>query len=515
MKIREFSSNLRSLKPAARLARLMASFALLFVVACDTNTAVLTEPAQAVEPEPVISRDFVAEVENSLRTPVSVDEESMQPMALDSRMDHYGVPGVSIAVINEGKIEWARGYGVQEVGSSTPVKASTVFQAASISKPVSAVAALKLVESGTLTLDEDVNQRLASWKIPDNEFTTDEKVSLRHIVSHGAGFTIHGFPGYAAGTEIPTVPQVLDGVEPANTEAVLVDTIPGQQWRYSGGGYTVMQLMLEDIAGQSFADILSEQVLQPFGMRNSTFEQPLPQSLVNTAASGHKQDGTVLPGKYHTYPELAAAGLWTTPSDLARVAINVQQSFHSGSATGLSADMTREMLTVQQGTYGLGFDLGGEGPTLSFSHGGGNEGFRCFLLAFAETGQGVAIMTNSDNGGNLYPEIIRAVAHVYDWPDYQQKRKQVLQMDPESLAKYTGKYELQGMPMTATVTTGTGTGSLVFEVPGAMPPLAVYPESETAFFTLAGMELEFTLDAAGEVIDVLIMGNMKAVKIEE
>ena len=346
-----------------------------------------------------------------------LDSKQPRKAKLADRMQHHNTPGVSVAVIHEGKIEWSRGYGVLEAGGLAPVTAGALFQAASISKPVAAMAALRMVQEGRLDLDEDVNRRLKSWKAPENEFTQEEKVTLRRILSHSAGLTVHGFRGYAAGEEVPTLVQLLDGRPPANSRPVRVDVIPGMKSSYSGGGFSVMQLLMMDIAGRRFPEIMRETVLEKLGMRHSTYEQPLPRGLRSSAAAGHRANGEVVRGKWHTYPEMAAAGLWTTPSDLARFAIELRKSYAGESGKILSKEMARRMLRRQKGDRGLGVVITGEGAAARFSHGGGNEGYRCYLAACVETGDGAVVMTNSDRGDGLMMEIIRGIAAEYGWPD--------------------------------------------------------------------------------------------------
>ena len=229
------------------------------------------------------------------------------------------VAGLSLAIIQDGKIVKARGYGVTERSGDSPVTTATLFQAGSISKSVSALGALRLVEQSKLALDEDVNARLVTWKVPVNEFTKEKKVTLRGLLSHTAGLTVHGFPGYATDDPVPTVVQILDGAKPANTKPIRVDFVPGSQWRYSGGGYTVMQQMIVDVTGAPFPRFMREAVLGPLAMKDSTFEQPLPAGTAKQTASGHVGDRSPVKGRWHIYPEMAAAGLWTTPSDLVRL----------------------------------------------------------------------------------------------------------------------------------------------------------------------------------------------------
>lgn len=310
---------------------------------------------------------------------------------------------VGVAVINDWKVEWARGYGA--------ATKDTLFQAASISKPVTALAMMRLVEEGKLDLDQDVNEKLAGWKVRDNEFTKKEKVTLRRLLSHSAGLTVHGFPGYPPGEPLPSLVQVLDGKDPANTDPVRVDQAPGSQWRYSGGGYCVIQQLLVDVTGEAFEEFMRKTVLSPLGMKDSTYRQPLPEKLRNRAATGLRITGIPVQGKWHTYPEMAAAGLWTTPGDLALFVVELLKP-----GRVLAKETARQMLTVAKGGYGLGISVQGKGESLLISHGGNNAGFSCFLLGFTRTGQGAVVMTNSDAGNPLIQEILQQLAKEYAWP---------------------------------------------------------------------------------------------------
>ena len=329
----------------------------------------------------------IQRIESGLLTAVVIKGQ-IAPMDLSARMAYYGVPGVSIAVISDGKLAWAKGYGVLEAGVTRPVTPETRFQAASISKPVTAMAALALVQRGTLDLDDDVNLTLTSWRVPDNDFTKSEKVTLRRLLNHSAGLSRDEVGSYMAGEALPTLMQALDGHEPAKLPPLRVETVPGGHWRYSGGGYSVIQQMMIDSTGKSFPELLQELVLDRVGMTNSAFSQPLRKDWEGIAASGHDANGQPLKRRWHTFPEMAAAGLWTTPSDLAQFAIEVQQSLQGKSSRVLSSAMTKLMLTKQLGGYGLGVWLGGAEKVTSFSHAGSNEGFTCILAASLKAGQG-------------------------------------------------------------------------------------------------------------------------------
>lgn len=267
-----------------------------------------------------------------------ISEEAMERL-----MDRYHVPGVSVAVVHQGKIDWAKGYGVLEYGRKDRVDTTTLFQAASISKPVSAVAALRMVDRGELTLDEDVNQRLRSWKVPENQFTKVQRVTLRRLLSHSAGLTMHGVPEYSADVQLPTLVQILDGTGAIPNEPVRVTAEPGSRYRYSGGGYIILQVLMSDVSGRPFKELVQEYVLTPAGMRSSTFAQPLPKELSSRAAVGHLINGKPLGGRWHTLPELATGGLWTTPTDLALFAIELRKSYLGTSHVLLSRHRAGEM----------------------------------------------------------------------------------------------------------------------------------------------------------------------------
>jgi CubicO group peptidase (beta-lactamase class C family)/predicted transcriptional regulator YdeE len=335
-------------------------------------------------------------------------------LSLAELMRLYNIPGLSVAIIENYKVVDAKGYGVIEAGSSTPVTTHTLYQAGSISKPVAATGALSLVEKGYLSLNEDVNAKLKTWKVPENDFTKTEKVTLRRIMSHTAGLTVHGFPGYDVDDSRPTLVQVLDGEKPANTAAVHVDTVPGTQWRYSGGGVTIEQLLMMDVTGKQFPTLMRELVLDKIGMSDSSYEQPLPAARAAMTAGGTATDGTEIHGRWHIYPEMAAAGLWTTPTDLAKFAIEIALSKQGKSNRILSQKMTREMLTPVMNDVGLGFFLDKDNPG-QFGHGGDDDGFEALLTMNAETGNGIAVMANSNNGIALANHIIEGVVKEYGW----------------------------------------------------------------------------------------------------
>jgi CubicO group peptidase (beta-lactamase class C family) len=435
----------------------------------------------------------IQRIQDGLRPAVLVKGEAGQTSKLIDRMAALHVPGVSIAVIHNGQIEWARGFGVTKIGGS-PVTSDTLFQAASISKPVTAVAVLRLVQSGKLDLDADVNRYLKTWKVPENDFTAKTKVTLRELLTHTAGMTVHGFPGYASAEKLPTVTQVLNGEKPANTSAIRVDTTPGTIFRYSGGGYVIVQQLLEDVTGKPFPKLMQEMVLGPMGMTHSTYEQPLPAARLSEAAMPYHQDGQPVAGGPHTYPEMAPAGLWTTPSDLARYALEVQRSLAGKSERVLSAATARQMLTPGMNHWGLGPGTGGAQEHAYFTHGGANEGFRCNFIAY-ENGDGAFIMTNSDNGGDIAEEILRAIAFEYKWPDYQPVERVLAKVDTKLLDGYVGRYSLQAAPMI--VETVTREGDQLYVQLTGQDKLEMFPSSDHDFF-LKDVDAQLTFEAGAD-----------------
>ena len=393
--------------------------------------------AQPGGPAPVDAR--MDAVLAALQPPAQVAGRSHAGQPLAEMMRHYRVPAVSIAYVEDGRIVWVRAFGAADVAARRAATPTTMFQAASISKPVAATAALALVERGRLQLDAPVNPMLASWDVPDNELTRDAPVTLRHLLTHTAGLTVHGFPGYDRTAALPTLLQILDGLPPSNTPAVRVDQRPGSAWRYSGGGYTVLQQLMSDVAGRPFPELMNRLVLRPARMRNSRFG-PLDPARARTAASGYRSDGAAIAAGHMVHPELAAAGLWSTPSDLARWALAVTAAYHGRSSRPISPASARAMLTSGQGNWGLGLPVDREGEWLRFSHGGSNQGFRANLVFFPRRREGIVVMTNSDNGHLLFTAIIQAVGRSRGWPDSAPHLVNAVAVPASALADAVGRY---------------------------------------------------------------------------
>lgn len=383
----------------------------------------------------------INEIENGLLPAFLVKGDSIEKFNLEERMEHYKVPGVSIAVIENGKIKWAKGYGYANTETGTKVDANTLFQAGSISKPLAALSALKLFENNSIDLNRDVNYYLKDWQIPENKFTETEKVTLERLLTHTAGMTVHGFPGYQQTDSFPEIIDVLNGN--GNTVKVEIDTIPGSIWRYSGGGYTVMEKVVEDVSGLSLDDYMSKNILLPIGMNNSTYQQPISKKFQNNISAAYDDNGKLIKGLWNNYPEQAAAGLWTTPSDLAMYCIEIQDIVQGKKEGVLTKETVDKMLSKHKNDWGLGPSLQNEKDSLIFGHGGKNAGFTNEMKAYAYQGNAVIVMTNADNGGGLIGEILRAVSNYYSWSISNQKFVKATKLSTDILIKYVGRYQLE------------------------------------------------------------------------
>jgi len=453
---------------------LICFLALLSACATDSNQNTLEE---------------INQIENNLVLNIQIKGDSVQKMNIYNRMEHYNVPGVSIAVIENGTLKWAKGYGYANTKDSTKVDTETMFQAGSISKPVAALSALKLAQEGKVDLNVDVNQYLTGWKVPENEFTKDEKITLERLLTHTAGMTVHGFPGYRQTDSFPEITDVLNGN--GNTSKIFVDTTPGSIWRYSGGGYTVAEKVVEDVSGLSLEDYMNQHILAPLGMLNSTYEQPISEKYQQNISAAYYGNGALIEGLWHNYPEQAAAGLWTTPSDLAKYCIEVQEILKGKTDGILSKETIENMLTKRKNDWGLGPSLNGEKDSLIFGHGGKNAGFTNNMSAYAHLGHGVIVMTNADNGGRLAREIELGIYEYYNWPIGQPNIIEVIDLTEEQLNQYVGKYALKVQDLV--VEMKLVDGYLRSQTP--LGYLKLLPMTETKFLDIESVTvIEFTVD---------------------
>lgn len=453
-------------------------------------SAPLVPPAPAV---PLSTR--ILHVETGLLSPVRVTNRPVERMDLQTEMQNHQVPAVSIAVIHDGHLEWAKAYGVLSPGGAGATT-ETLFQAASISKSVTTMAALQLVEAGKLALDAPIGSELKTWTLPPGKASESNPVTLRKLLSHTAGTNVHGFAGYGAGSAVPTLTQVLEGVKPANSPAVVVDQVPGESFRYSGGGFCVVQRAILDATGVSFPAFLDHTVLKPLGMSHSTFEQPLPPTLRSHAALPVDGQGKPIAGGPHIYPEMAAAGLWTTPTDLAKWLIEMQKSLVGDANHVLSPAMTRTMLTPVRGRYGLGVEVSSVEGVLRFSHGGSNAGYRAQYFADS-LGNGVVIMTSSDGGGILIGELLRGLAAEYGWSGFGQTERTAADIPFADQRAYLGTFASSD-GFRFTVSDGADRLLIRFS-DGTVGPFL--PSGEQSFFAVRStLQARFDSPGGGELI---------------
>ena len=399
---------------------------------------VLFLPALAAFPQPNEVQQKIREVEAHLSGWVHTQYD--RDWTIAERMAHYRLKGVSIAVINNSKVEWARGYGWADSSEGRPVTAATLFQAASISKSLNGVGVMRLVQDGLLDLNADVNQYLKGWKFRYDSVSKGKKITMAELLSHTAGLTVHGFPGYDIKDSIPSIEQILDGQRPANSPRVQSMSEPGLRSVYSGGGITLSQLAVMNITGLPYDQYMRDSILRPMGMTTSSYTQPPASKQQKVLASGYHANGVPIHGKYHIYPEQAAAGLWTNPTDLGHYIIATQQALEGKTGGVLSPAITKMRLTPYiDSNAALGVFIQQRGDNTYFSHGGANEGFRCQYYGSLHGGRGVVVMVNSDNGA-IMDEIINSVATVYKWEGFY---KPVIKTEidaPAPLEQYAGQY---------------------------------------------------------------------------
>ena len=383
-------------------------------LAC-TNKAPTTRESNPVDNSEISISDAQRQIEQGGIN--SFEHNGLSRSTISNLMEEFGVPGVSVAVIHNFKIHWAKAYGISDTETGQITDTATMFQAASISKAVTAMGVLRAVQDGLFDLDDDINDILRSWTLDGKDFTRFRAVTPRHLTSHtsglGDGF---GFPGYDPNQPLPTTVQILEGHELSNVGKVFMEREPMTFYEYSGGGVTVMELALSDAHKRSFVDVMQERVLNPIGMTRSSYVQPISPAHDRNAARAHDKKGDSAGPKWHVYPEHAAAGLWTTPTDLARFVIEVQLSARGESNLILSQSLVHEMLNpVGVGPYAVGFSVSKNGEGWYFSHSGSNWGFRALLLAHKVKGYGLVIMTNADQGSSVLQELSRRIQHTYNW----------------------------------------------------------------------------------------------------
>ena len=416
--------------------------------------------------------------------PVNPVEGEAVSWSMADRMAHYNVPAVSVAVIRGGELAEAEGFGEITPGGPSAA-AQTIYAGASISKPLAAILALQLVEAGKADLDRPVNEFLSAWKIPENAFTRAVPVTLRHLLSHRAGTTVHGFGAFPQDRPAPGLLDILTGAPPSPTPAVEVDKTPGGSVRYSGGGTQIVQLLIEELSGRDFASLAQEKIFTPLAMAHTTFSQPLPEALRPLAAPGHHADGRVVDGRFTYTPQLAAGGVYTSAPDYARFMIECRKAWLGETNILLGQGLARQMMESQGGgQFGLGWEVSGTGPSLRFGHGGSNEGYQCNTVLNLEQGWGGVVLTNSLSGLMLYYEILNGMAATFDWQGYLPPPRRIRTLSADERARHVGRFRIVSGIDAPHIDIWDENDQLHSHVQGLiLPPRPIYMDAGGRFFS--------------------------------
>jgi CubicO group peptidase (beta-lactamase class C family) len=445
----------------------------------------------------------IKQVENNLVETIQIAGEA--PKSITERMAHYKVHGMSVAVIQNHHIVWAKGYGWADDSLKIPVTTQTLFQAASISKSLNAVGVLKLVQDKKLDLYADINTYLTSWKFPYDSLAKGKKISVANLLSHTGGLTVHGFGGYEQGAPIPTVVQILNGQKPANSDPIRSMYEPGLKSEYSGGGITISQMVVMDVTHEPYDTYMKKNVLDPLGMTGSTYSSPPQNVKASLLATAYDPNGKQLKGKYHIYPEQAAASLWTNPTDLAKYIIETQLAYEGKSAKVLNQESTRLRLTPYiDKSAALGVFITGPDSSKYFEHGGANEGFRSQYYGSLTGGNGLVVMVNSDNG-EIMQEVVNSIAKVYNFKGlYLSTVKNSVSVDDKTLDTYTGEYELKP----GFIITISKDGNQLYAKAAGPSKFAIYPEAKNKFFTKNfPSDIEFISGDDGKIASATLYQN--------
>jgi CubicO group peptidase (beta-lactamase class C family) len=451
-------------------------------------------------------------LQTGLAERIRISGQEVDFRSLKQRQADYKVPGVSVAFMRNGQLAWTLQSGVKDVTTNLPLDENTVFQAGSISKPAFATVLMKYRQDNALDLDAEVNKLLTSWQLPQHEWTGQEEVSLRRLLSHTAGTTVHGFPGYAAGKVVPSLQQVLDGAEPANTAAVTVDIQPGSRMRYSGGGTTLAQLTLQDVSGEQLPSMAERLLFTPLGMTRSSFKQPIFPDLTDNMATPYSGDGTPVRGGAHTYATHAAAGMWSTPTDMLNMASALRSAYLGSQTDWISKATAVDILTTNTPTnkkpnVGIGFfiNMSDEGETLGFGHGGADEGFMSQLYLELDSGNGYAIMTNGNNGTQLINELEIRIKEALDVGYAKPEIKTIVDINKNKLQEYLGNYAVKKPVKIGVMLEAAENGFLLTASPYVENEMHWY-QGKGEFFALDGSKVTFDRDESG-VITTLITNN--------
>jgi CubicO group peptidase (beta-lactamase class C family) len=425
------------------MKRLFLQFFLLLVISSCANQAIDSKKAQTTA-KGCINQEHAAELkaqlESGIRGKVKFIGEAEKLNSVSDKMSAYAIPAMSLAVIRGGQIEWSETYQNAEVGENQKLDCTSLFQAASLSKPVTFMAALRMHAAGEIDLDKNIEDYLKSFQLPQGKQTAERPVTFRNIFSHTSGINAGGYQGYNRDLNMPSDPDILMGNDGVNSPAIEVVWEPNETLAYSGGGYTLAELALQDIYGASFSEIMNKWILKPAKMENSEFTQPLPASDSNRVAKGHTQSGEVLEGGWRNHPEQAAAGLWSNATDLAKFMTAIYNAYQ-GKPSIFSQSDIESMIKDERDSHVYGFIVNRTEDDLAITHYGGNAGYRTAMTISLTTGNGLVYLINSDNGGNLGNELLLSAAQVYGWKHFPQTQAERKEIDTQTLKALVGAYK--------------------------------------------------------------------------
>lgn len=451
--------------------------------------------------------DRFQQVSESLRG--DLIEEGAPLWSLSDRMKAQKTPAVSIAVVDNFALAGAESYGLVAANDKQQATVDTRFQAASISKLVNAVGVMRLVEEGKIDLDQNINELLTSWQLPPAKAYPDAVITTRMILAHIAGLSAHGFGGYASADKMPSLTAILNKGKGVNSDAVRIIKEPGKAFKYSGGGTTIIQLLIQDVTGQAYEDYIQAAVFQPLGMSQS-FYSVNQQGKESQLATAHLYNGKPLKNNYQHYPESAAAGVWTTPSDLAKLMVDLMLTMRGDEGHLLHPATVKEMMTppLEGENNALGVFVQQKGEQFYFDHSGSNEGFKAQFIGNTKTGEGAIVMTNGERY-QLVTEVVNAVATAYEWEEWFSPESTIpkdIELDEAQWKTYTGSYQAE-TDNTVVLDISVKKGKLIASRPKAFS-LQLIPISKTKYLAKGAnpsVTVEFMPDGTMQVKQGAIM----------
>jgi CubicO group peptidase (beta-lactamase class C family) len=411
-------------------------FTISILFSCEKNKE--NNLKKTIQNPAIIHRENVL---NNLK-PFYYLNDQVVKQSVENLMKKYKVPGLRIVFVDKGKFSWSKSYGYANLADSIKVNEKTVFTGASLGKPITTIAALKLVELGVLDLDEDVNEKLKGWKVPINEFTKKEKVTLRRLIGHTSGFNRYYGPNYMPYETLPTIEQTLRGEKPSKHPAAKLVAVPGEKYVYSNPGYLILEKLIEDVTNKKFENVIDELVFKPSEMKTSSFVQPIPERLLTTKATGYSEN--LQPQPYNIITYKAAGGIWTTPDDLARFTYTLLNDHYNGSNKLISQNMTNKVFNSGGNLKKLGFTLLNwkrNSDDIAFRHTGQNYGFTSVIFGSVKKEQAVIIMANGVNTQDVFGHIQRAVAEEYNWDYFKPTGYDIFDNDNKDFSVYAGQYD--------------------------------------------------------------------------